>query len=43
LRVAIRLGPRKKSGPQWLCREQLELALGGPPQDQPVFGHITGE
>ena len=32
-----------KSGPQWLCREHLELALGGPPEDQPVFGHITDE
>jgi len=32
-----------KGGPQWLCRKHLELALGGPPEDQPVFGHITGE
>ena len=32
-----------KSGPQWLCREHLELALGGPPEDQPVFGHLAGE
>jgi hypothetical protein len=32
-----------ESGPQWLCREHLELALGGPPEDQPVFGHITDE
>jgi hypothetical protein len=32
-----------KSGLQWLCREDIELALGGPPEDQPVFGHITGE
>jgi len=32
-----------KSGPQWLCRKHLELALGGPPEDQPVFGHITDE
>ena len=32
-----------KSGPQWFCREHLELVLGGPPEDQPVLGHITGE
>ena len=40
-----RVGARAdiESGPQWLCREHLERALGGPPEDQPVFGHITGE
>ena len=32
-----------KSGLQWLCREHLELVLSGPPEDQPVLGHITGE
>lgn len=32
-----------QSGPQWLCREHLELILDGPPEEQPVFGHITGE
>jgi len=32
-----------ESGPQWLCREHLELVLGGTPEDQPVFGHINGE
>lgn len=32
-----------EGGPQWLCREHLELALGGPPEDQPVFGHIADE
>ncbi|MCA1729271.1 MAG: hypothetical protein LC751_07640 [Actinobacteria bacterium] len=32
-----------QSGPQWLCREHLELILGGPPEDQSVFGHIVGE
>jgi len=32
-----------EGGPQWLCLEHLELALGGPPEDQPVFGHITDE
>ena len=36
-------GSDVKSGPQWLCREHLELALGGPPEDQPVFGHLAGE
>ncbi|MDQ3362520.1 MAG: hypothetical protein M3534_12840 [Actinomycetota bacterium] len=30
-----------ESGPQWLCRGHLELALDGPPEDQPVFGHLT--
>ncbi len=39
----VEAGSDVKSGPQWLCREHLELALGGPPEDQPVFGHITGE
>ena len=37
----VEAGGDVKSGPQWLCREHLEL--GGPPEDQPVFGHITGE
>ena len=39
----IDAGGDVRSGPQWLCREHLELALGGPPEDQPVFGHVTGE
>lgn len=32
-----------EGGPQWLCREHLELALGGLPEDKPVFGHIADE
>jgi hypothetical protein len=42
---STRVGARGdvESGPQWLCREHLELILDGPPVDQPVFGHITGE
>jgi len=32
-----------ESGPQWLCREHLEMILDGPPEDQPVFGHINSE
>jgi hypothetical protein len=37
----IGAGADIESGPQWFCREHLALALGGPPEDQPVFGHTT--
>ena len=37
----VEAGGDVKSGPQWLCQEHLELALVSPPEDQPVFGHIT--
>ncbi|HZG64861.1 MAG TPA: hypothetical protein VEY13_15365 [Rubrobacteraceae bacterium] len=42
---STRVGARGdvESGPQWLCREHLEMILDGPPEDQPVFGHINSE
>jgi hypothetical protein len=38
----ISAGGDIERGPQWLCREHLELQLGEPAGEQPIFQRIVG-